>query len=175
MLDTLYKIQVLIREITGDTYTLAGGCVRDASVGVVPKDYDAVLCCGTISDAEAFAKLEAHAKAFARHIPGTYVEIYMAYGQGNDGTLDGFAERLYACGEVKLPDGLEIDLLLDRADTMDKAVAGYDCNMNKVYLTSRGASQELPAELVFSSGRITSQARDLYMREKFERLTSKRS
>ena len=170
MIDTLYKVEALIRKVTGAPYTLAGGCVRDASVGVSPKDYDAVLCCGEVDDAEAFALLEDHVMQFRRLLDAT-VEIYMAYGQGD--VHDGFAERLYACGKVKLLNGCEIDLLLDKATNMVDAVAGYDCNMNQVYLTDAGPSQSFPKVLVFTEGRITGEVRDTYMREKFANLTNK--
>ena len=171
MLNVLHNVEALIRQVTGAPYTLAGGCVRDASVGVAPKDYDAVLCCGYIEDSEAFAILESHVRAFSRYIPGTYVEIYAAYGQGD--VCDGFAERLYACGKVKLPNGYEIDLLLDKATSIADAVSKYDCNMNQVYLTDSGPSQEFPDELVFTEGRVTGEVRDKYMRSKFDALTKK--
>lgn len=169
-MDTLYKIEALIRKVTGASYTLAGGCVRDASVGVAPKDYDAVLCCGEMDNAEAFALLEDHVVQF-RQLLDAHVEIYMAYGQGE--VHDGFAERLYACGKVKLPGGLEIDLLLDKATNMSDVISGYDCNMNQVYLTDSGPSQAFPKELVFTEGRITGEVRDTYMREKFTKLANK--
>lgn len=170
MLDTLYKVEALIRGVTGAQYTLAGGCVRDVSVGVAPKDYDAVLCCGEMDDMEAYALLKDHVMRFQRLLDAS-VEIYMAYGEGK--VLDGFSERLYACGKVKLPNGYEIDLLLDKATNMVDVVSGYDCNMNQVYLTATGPSQEFPKELVFTKGRITGEVRDTYMREKFAKLTNK--
>lgn len=170
MMDTLYKVEALIRKVTGAPYTLAGGCVRDAAVGVTPKDYDAVLCCGEMDYAEAFALLEDHVMQFRRTLDAT-VEIYMAYGEGE--VHADFSDRLYACGKVKLPNGYEIDLLLDKATNMADAIAGYDCNMNQVYLTVSGPSQAFPKELVFTEGRITGEARGTYMREKFAKLTNK--
>lgn len=170
MMDTLYKVEALIRKVTGATYTLAGGCVRDASVGVTPKDYDAVLCCGEMDEAGALALLEYHVMQFRRLLDAN-VEIYMAYGQ--EVVCDGFAERLYACGKVKLPNGLEIDLLLDKATNMSDVISRYDCNMNQVYLTDSGPSQAFPKELVFTEGRITGEARGTYMREKFAKLANK--
>lgn len=172
MMDTLYKVEALIRKVTGAPYTLAGGCVRDASVGVTPKDYDAVLCCGEMESAEAFALLADHVMQFRRMLDAN-VGIYMAYGQGRGEVCDGFAERLYACGKVKLPNGYEIDLLLDKATNMADAISGYDCNMNQVYLTVSGPSQAFPKELIFTEGRITGEARGTYMREKFAKLTNK--
>lgn len=171
-MDTLYKVEALIRQVTGEAYTLAGGCVRDASVGVTPKDYDAVLCCGGVGDAEAFALLEDHVMQFHRLL-AAHVEIYMAYGEGDE--HDDFAERLYACGKVKLPNGYEIDLLLAKATNMVDAVAIYDCNMNTVYLTETGPSQEFPDELVFNGARDIGEARYTYMQEKFAKLTNKES
>lgn len=168
----LYSIQAMIREVTGAPYVLAGGCVRDASAGATPKDYDAVLCIGPyMADAAAFAMIEAHVKAF-RTYHGADAEVYMAYGIGD--VPNGFQERLYCCGKVTLGNGTQIDLLLDRASTIEEAVAHYDTNMNQVYLLDGGAgpSREFPASLEFNPARITDPKRDAYMQAKFLTLTN---
>lgn len=71
--------------------------------------------------------------------------------------------------------GVEIDLLLDKAMSMDEAVSQYDCNMNSVYLTEEGPSQPFPTTLKFTEGRITGAVRDAYMQQKFKDLTNKES
>lgn len=174
MFTKLKAVQQAIRRVTGQPYTLIGGCVRDSQWGVLPKDYDAAWCIGPdYSDAEAFAIIETHAMAF-RDL-GTAVTIYMAYGQGfnlESGEMlqqevDRFTLAFYACIKVQMPNREEYDLLISRMDTVQGLVATHDCNINQVYLNCEGApSQTMPDILEFAED--IRPERVAYMQSKFQ-------
>ncbi len=155
----LIRIEHLIRLVTGYSFVLAGGCVRDVLHHKRPKDFDAVLCMGGKTHKEAFEVVTLISERLS--MAGYSSRCYQAYGIGVDPDTcapldvhaDAFHLRYLACMKTTI-DGYDVDLLFSTDNTIAEHVAHHDCNVNMVWLDNdnlRGYSgTTLPAErLVF--------------------------
>lgn len=138
MNDQQKKLQGLttyIRGITGEEFTLVGGCVRDALYNVPAKDYDAVLCVGDICESEAFELSELISARFSRL--GLNTQVYQSYGQieGNPVNPTSFQAMFLSCIKVFTPHG-DLDILLSNSENISQHVQKHDCNMNMVWWDS---------------------------------------
>lgn len=172
----LKKVTFMVRQVTGEEFYLAGGCVRDTLYGAEPKDYDAILPCGDMDYAEAFELAEQVAMAFRYY--DWKVEVYQSYGMidGADVNPTSFQSMFLSCVKVSNKH-CTIDLLLSKGDNIQRHVLRHDCNMNMVWFDGsiirweHGETNAKVTELVFNPD--VCQDRQQYMIDKFKMLNSK--
>lgn len=116
-------------------YAIAGGAARDINSGLTPKDYDVVVV-GPTCEKSAFELIKQLSVEISRL--GGSSACYFAYGQAAEGTgsewKDDFTERLYACLKVSYGD-INLDFLIQRAESIQEALDGFDCNLNQYIIT----------------------------------------
>lgn len=128
------------------TAFVTGGYPRDLHYGRAPTDVDITIPIGDYDEAKAFAAAEYLCNALAG--VGTTVSISQAY---TSATAD-FDSRIHVLIEVRTQDGQEVDIMFSRSDDLEGVFAGYDSNINQVWLDSLGipiwAAGHPPAECV---------------------------
>lgn len=173
----LKKVTFMVRQVTGEEFYLAGGCVRDTLYGVEPKDYDAILPCGAMIYEEAFELTEDIARVFWSL--GWKVEVYQSYGRidGADVNPTSFQAMFLSCIKVSNKH-CTIDLLISKEDNIEDHVLRHDCNMNMVWFDGADIKWEhkgLEAKvdtLVFNPD--VCQERQQYMTTKFATLNKEK-
>lgn len=128
----LKQIHHTVRSITGKDFYIVGGAVVDTLYGKKPKDYDCVLPCYGMSEAEAFALLERLSEAFGAL--GMKTKVYQSYGLNLGDTVDptSFQAMFLGCMKVSMRN-CELDILLSRSHHISEHVQQHDCNMNMVW------------------------------------------
>lgn len=120
------------------TCCIAGGFCRDKRVGLKPKDCDVLVIDPSIKcDADAFelaCKISRYISMFGLGSSA----IYQAYGLTSK--EDDFSERHYACIKLNLHGVIPIDILIERASTIQEAVNNFDCNLNQYTRNIRSGS-----------------------------------
>lgn len=171
-LGNLKSMHHLVREITGKPFFIAGGAVRDTLYGVIPKDYDCVLCLGNETHSEAFTLMEKLSTAF--RLEGLSTRIYHAYGVCTDPDEgiepNSFQDMFYTCMKVQMKH-CQLDILLSKHNYMSEHVQQHDCNMNMVWFNGEricwehGGNQPVVERLIFRDG--ISASRQNRMHEKY--------
>lgn len=127
----------------GLTAYLAGGAVRDAELGGVPKDYDLIIPMGPDTSShhvtEVMAELEGRLElqGFAvKHCEHSFDKEYV--------TDPDFEDRLWYVVKVSRA-GYDFDLIVSKSRTIHEAVRKFDCTINQCWY-------ELTGELVDVGG-----------------------
>ncbi|AFP33681.1 hypothetical protein POP72_020 [Pectobacterium phage POP72] len=171
----LKKMHCMVEAMTGETFYIAGGAVVDFMYGVVPKDYDMVLCKPDWNEAEAFEYLKDLSDTFA--MLGCSTKIYQSYGLnlGEEVNPTSFQSMFLGCMKVTMSN-CHLDILISRAPAMTEHVLKHDCNMNMVWYNGQricwehGGNEPKVKSLIFADGVVESRKERMYA--KFGKLTS---
>ena len=148
---------------------LAGGCVRDALMGVEPKDYDVVVVLPSYMQdySIAFSVVERYALDW-REL-GATVTMYDAYGLSDGVSIEPgtFSDRLWCCLKVEYM-GTTMDFLYTKALDIEAHVKRHDCNLNQVYFKDGAIIGSIPDSLEWNPDAVVTQERKDYIQGKFD-------
>ena len=131
-LKLLKKMHCMVESITDRQFFVAGGAVVDTLYGKEPKDYDMVLCLGSVSDAYAHDLIAQLSREFIMY--GFTTKVYQSYGVnlGEEINDDSFQSMFYSCMKVEMG-RCQLDILLSKEHFIQEHVQRHDCNMNMVW------------------------------------------
>lgn len=148
---------------------LAGGCIRDILMGVVPKDYDVVVVLPSyMQDYRlSFSEVERYAQDW-REL-GAAVTVYEAYGLSDGISIEPgtFSDRLWCCLKVEVM-GITIDFLYTKSPDIETHIKRHDCNLNQVYFKDGVIVGSIPDSLEWNPDAVLTQERKDYIQGKFD-------
>lgn len=168
--DSMKYIINTIYSITGQRVIVAGGCVRDTLMKVLPKDIDCLVYLPPhYTHQDVFALATEMSELLYNASNGSITsQIYQACDKEDESLDDSNAldARWLCCMKVQIPALPEIDILFPVGGDPIAAVQAFDCNLNMVYFDGDKIVGELPTELVWN--REVTEERRAKMQAKFD-------
>ena len=148
---------------------LAGGCVRDILMGVVPKDYDVVVVLPSYMQDYRIAFSEVARYALDWRELGAAVTVYETYGLSDGISIEPgtFSDRLWCCLKVEVM-GITMDFLYTKSPDIETHIKRHDCNLNQVYFKDGAIVGSIPDSLEWNPDAVLTQERKDYIQGKFD-------